>query len=144
MDEKLEDMVLPSNFTEKKCKDIAMGTMGNWISVSCFHGDDGSKSNVALTIWVLKEYGVNESWTKLIEIPLNHFPNRRVASIFPTAILENSEVLMSWHHGFTTTFVLYSPKEKTHRIVLELDHLNMFCTYVYRDFSFTSNCLIGC
>ncbi|TQD71260.1 hypothetical protein C1H46_043204 [Malus baccata] len=69
------------------------------------------------TIWVMNEYGVYDSWTKLVQIP-SDLSLYNDPYIVPISILENGEVLISDSSGL----VLYNPKEKTVRTVLQLEH----------------------
>lgn len=74
-----------------------------------------SSRNVATTgfrIWMMEEYGVKESWTKIVSsksLP-QEFENARLT---PLCILENGEVLMVVNS--TVKLILYSSKEMTFR-----------------------------
>lgn len=76
-----------------------------------------------LTIWVMKEYGVEESWTKLIQIPsvttLHTYQmcDREYIIQFHVYILGDDEILMSCKDN---KLVLYNLKRKTNsKFVLE-------------------------
>ncbi|XP_068336425.1 F-box/kelch-repeat protein At3g06240-like [Pyrus communis] len=75
----------------------------------------------AITIWVMKEYGFAESWTKFI-IHTSGWSLRGIALIYiePVCILENGQVLLSFYLiGGNYGLLLYNPQEKTHKIVHE-------------------------
>ncbi|CAN6556677.1 unnamed protein product [Malus baccata var. baccata] len=65
----------------------------------------------------MNEYGVYDSWTKLVQIP-SDLSLYNDPYIVPISILENGEVLISDSSGLE----LYNPKEKTVRTVLQLEH----------------------
>ncbi|RXH84641.1 hypothetical protein DVH24_032925 [Malus domestica] len=92
-----------------------MGTTRNCLFVSFF--DTCWKRENVITIWAMNEYGVYDSWTKLVQIP-SDLSLYNDPYIVPISILENGEVLMSDSSGL----VLYNPKEKTVRTVLQLEH----------------------
>ncbi|CAI8619571.1 unnamed protein product [Vicia faba] len=55
-------------------------------------------------VWLMKEYGVVESWTKFMIIPLDKF-NKPPAIVIPVFVLENGAVLLV--NKYTSQFVLY-------------------------------------
>ncbi|KAB2623837.1 F-box/kelch-repeat protein [Pyrus ussuriensis x Pyrus communis] len=66
-----------------------------------------------LRIWVMKEYGVAKSWTKVVKISLDQIlPDERNESFKPLCILENDEVLLDYKRNI---LALYNPKGKTFR-----------------------------
>ncbi|KAL6144202.1 hypothetical protein ACLB2K_054897 [Fragaria x ananassa] len=76
-----------------------------------------------VTVWVMKKYGIEKSWTMFLRIPLNIFlPIKRGNYIgmndylFPVHILKDGKVLMSCDDK---KLVLYDLKEETKRTVLE-------------------------
>ncbi|KAK9911035.1 hypothetical protein M0R45_034961 [Rubus argutus] len=91
-----------------------IGNTGNCLFVYLY-------SDNAITIWVMKEYRVMDSWTKVIHVPevsLSRFPPRLgpLAFLNPICILENSEVLMNFNG---LDLVLYNPNERAFRNALE-------------------------
>ncbi|KAG5560588.1 hypothetical protein RHGRI_003794 [Rhododendron griersonianum] len=60
-------------------------------------------------LWVMKEYGSRESWTKLVLIPYETHPIICPYSTTPLCILKNGEVLL---HSFIH-LVRYNPKDGT-------------------------------
>ncbi|XP_058203810.1 F-box/kelch-repeat protein At3g23880-like [Rhododendron vialii] len=61
-------------------------------------------------IWVMKEYGIRESWTKLVVIPYVTHPSSGTPSSKPFYILKNGEVLLNVYY---THLVRYNPKDGT-------------------------------
>ncbi|XP_059639025.1 F-box/kelch-repeat protein At3g06240-like [Cornus florida] len=73
--------------------------------------------------WVMKEYGVNQSWTKLeLGIPFLH-------TIKPLALLRNDEALLLIDF---TKFVLYNTREGTYRDLV-IDGVECFDVEIYVD-----------
>ncbi|XP_058203831.1 F-box/kelch-repeat protein At3g23880-like [Rhododendron vialii] len=81
-------------------------------------------------VWVLKEYGIRESWTKLVVIPRaiprathplgRHYPT-------PVCILKNDEVLVNVY----THLVRYNPKDGTSIHLLIRNCSEQFIVYPY-------------
>ncbi|KAI8556187.1 hypothetical protein RHMOL_Rhmol05G0232600 [Rhododendron molle] len=73
-------------------------------------------SGACSDVWVMKEYGIRDSWTKLVVIPYLSHPSEPYLShpsdwsfSTPLCILENGEVLLNT----TTNLVRYNPKDGT-------------------------------
>ncbi|KAM5583987.1 hypothetical protein ABKV19_003718 [Rosa sericea] len=95
--------------------------------VDSFIGRDGVS-----TIWLMKEYGVKQSWTQVIRCSRKDFPKEyRHVFVKPICILEKGELLFhDWRAGF---LVLYDPKENTFKNVTKT-HDRLRCgTLVYRE-----------
>ncbi|KAG5560587.1 hypothetical protein RHGRI_003793 [Rhododendron griersonianum] len=60
-------------------------------------------------VWVMKEYGTSESWTKLVVIPYVKHPSGSPYATTPVCILKNGEVLL---HNFMH-WVRYNSKDGT-------------------------------
>lgn len=58
----------------------------------------------------MKDYGVHESWTKIIQIPLKSLRQLSMNFVNIICILENDGVLMSCDSSY---LALYNPKENT-------------------------------
>lgn len=102
------------NYGEGDFFAVMLGVLGGCICVLC---------NYQLTradVWVLKDYGVKESWTKVFSIPYIDEPEKYV-SPRPLCILLNGEVL--WALG--SSFVVYNPKENSFRFP-NISNLNDF------------------
>ncbi|CAA3024875.1 Hypothetical predicted protein [Olea europaea subsp. europaea] len=61
-------------------------------------------------VWVLKEYGVKESWTKVVFIPYMDDPGKYMYSI-PLCILPNGEVLLA----LGSSIVVYNLQDNSFR-----------------------------
>ncbi|KAJ7980153.1 F-box/kelch-repeat protein [Quillaja saponaria] len=61
------------------------------------------------TVWLMKEYGVKDSWTRLVTVP--YFQNPEYLGNKPLFISENGEVLMQ----FARIVVLYNPSTNSFR-----------------------------
>ncbi|KAL2459707.1 F-box/kelch-repeat protein [Forsythia ovata] len=81
-----------------------LGVLGGSVCVIC----DYQKTRA--DVWVLKEYGIKESWTKVVTIPYIDEPGRYMYSI-PLCILRNGEVLLA----LGSSYVVYNPKENSFR-----------------------------
>ncbi|KAL2470281.1 F-box/kelch-repeat protein [Abeliophyllum distichum] len=81
-----------------------LGVLGGSVCVIC----DYQKTRA--DVWVLKEYGIKESWTKVVTIPYINEPGRYMYSI-PLCILRNGEVLLA----LGSSYVVYNPKENSFR-----------------------------
>lgn len=79
-----------------------LGVLGECISVLCNY------QKTRADVWVLKEYGVKESWTKVISIPYIDDPGKYMYSI-PLCILPNGEVLLA----LGSSFVVYNLKDNS-------------------------------
>lgn len=64
-------------------------------------------------VWVLREYGKRESWTKLVTVPYMPDPQSELFSP-PLFVSESGEILLL----FGIKLILYNPKEKVFRIPL--------------------------
>ncbi|XP_004307699.1 PREDICTED: F-box/kelch-repeat protein At3g06240-like [Fragaria vesca subsp. vesca] len=80
-----------------------IGTMANCLTLYMISRHDG------VSIWMMKEYGVKESWIEVIRIPLEVLPTK-VLSWRPLCISENGEVLIKCCKN---SLALYDPKKKT-------------------------------
>ncbi|XP_059649211.1 F-box protein At3g07870-like isoform X2 [Cornus florida] len=60
-----------------------------------------------INIWVMKKYGVQESWTKLFAIDTINDPRWSVGLYQPIKYLEDGAILM--FHYFTSTLICYDP-----------------------------------
>ncbi|PRQ33711.1 putative F-box domain, galactose oxidase/kelch, beta-propeller, F-box associated interaction [Rosa chinensis] len=84
------------------------------------------------TIWMMKQYGVKQSWTQVIRCPTKVIPEGYIIVFMqPICILENGELLVNDRRaGF---LVLYDPKENTFKNVTKT-HDQLRCgALVYRE-----------
>ncbi|CAI9117801.1 OLC1v1019286C1 [Oldenlandia corymbosa var. corymbosa] len=61
-------------------------------------------------LWIMKEHGVKDSWTKLVSVPYIDLPENCTSSL-PICMLSNDDILLQ----VGSMLVLYSPKSKTFR-----------------------------
>ncbi|XP_059639014.1 F-box/kelch-repeat protein At3g06240-like [Cornus florida] len=111
-DEKVWKIPMPTSFTDDD----------DAFEVGVF---DGCLCIVPLddVLWVMKEYGVKQSWTKLeLGIPFLH-------TIKPLALLRNDEALLLIDF---TKFVLYNTREGTYRDLVT-DDVECFDVEIYVD-----------
>ncbi|KAM5580276.1 F-box/kelch-repeat protein [Rosa sericea] len=97
----------PLNPNDRRGLIVELGILCNCLTLvfRTMYSDAGGN----LTMWVMKDYGVEESWTEIIDIPSSEY-------IYLTCISENGEVLMRLRDE--GSLALYNPKEKTIRIVM--------------------------
>ncbi|PIA38344.1 hypothetical protein AQUCO_02800197v1 [Aquilegia coerulea] len=73
--------------------DVTLGVLRDCLSTICYHGGQSEKP---LDIWLMKEYGVKESWTRLfsVQMPVTGI---EFCSIEPLVLRDNDELLLkSW------------------------------------------------
>ncbi|PRQ52358.1 putative F-box domain, galactose oxidase/kelch, beta-propeller, F-box associated interaction [Rosa chinensis] len=87
----------------------------------------GVDSNIS--IWVMKDYGVKESWTEVLNIPPEDLDEGELYTCI-ACISENGEILMQLGVTGACPMALYNPREKTYRIVMH-DHDTVDCTAPY-------------
>lgn len=99
----------------KDLTSLGIGTTRNCLFVHS--GPDTSDFN----IWVMKEFGVRESWTKVLNIPSEIIGRKHGHGehcLKPLCILHSGEVLME-HDG--NRLVLYNPQVMTFRKIIKED-----------------------
>ncbi|XP_050229151.1 F-box/kelch-repeat protein At3g23880-like [Mercurialis annua] len=98
-----------------------LGVLDGCLCVRCNYDD------VRADFWVMKQYGVKESWVKLVSIPYFGHPssfkrysvplgiadNGEVLTEFSSLVIDNGEALTMFH-----TLVIYNPKDRTFRYLL--------------------------
>lgn len=73
-------------------------------------------SDSCIAIWMMKEYGVEKSWTKLFQIPTRISGSGRICFWpMPLLVLENGEVVLSC----AAKMVLYNPPKDTVRLLYQ-------------------------
>ncbi|XP_062015423.1 F-box protein At4g22390-like [Rosa rugosa] len=124
--------ILSLDLADEKFHEIAFPYPPNLVDIHNLHAGVGvfnncltlyiqtkySRAGWEFKMWVMKEYGVKESWTEVIYIPSGilgeHYACR-------TLISENGEVLMSL--DILGPLAIYNPKDKTFRILLDDNHV---------------------
>ncbi|KAK9938560.1 hypothetical protein M0R45_015289 [Rubus argutus] len=97
-----------------------VGTVGDCLSV--YAENPGIRSS---SLWVMKEYGVQESWTELLNFDPSgclgtpNYPPMSGFTLRFLCFLENGELLLANTEGDCDHFTLYDPKEKTFRDLIE-------------------------
>jgi F-box interacting protein len=66
-------------------------------------------------IWVMKEYGIQESWIKLFTISNIPYPNSSVIFTKAAYIFEDDQVLLECEGNRNSNFVIYDSKNGTFR-----------------------------
>lgn len=88
------------------CRDVYFESVLDVVS-GCL-GVVGEKGETFVEVWVMKEYGIRESWTKLVVIPYVTHP-WNIEYSDPLCILKNGDVLLDSE----THLVRYHPKDGT-------------------------------
>lgn len=88
----------------ESCSSSSLGLLGGCLSVLCDY------QNTRADVWVMKEYGVKESWTRVASIPYFNDHERFLYSN-PLLIMPNGEILLV----FRTRLVVYNPKDNCFR-----------------------------
>ncbi|KAK9288918.1 hypothetical protein L1049_017389 [Liquidambar formosana] len=87
--------------------DRTLGVLGGCLSILCnYRGSHGD-------VWVMKEYGLGESWTKLLTIPyvIDLFATERFPYYWPLFFSKDGEMLFE----FASVLTLYNSKDNTFR-----------------------------
>ncbi|KAI3716430.1 hypothetical protein L1987_67303 [Smallanthus sonchifolius] len=83
-------------------KDLTLGSLREWLCVLCnYHG-------FHVDLWVMKVYGVRDSWTKLVSIPYLTDPGRDQFSV-PLCISNDGKVLLR----FRSTLIVYDSQNSS-------------------------------
>lgn len=88
-------------------------------------------------LWVMKEYGSQESWTKMVSIPYMNSPHNCTYSM-PLCMLKNSELLLL----YGSSLVVYNPKHSSLRYLQFNNLVNFFEVGLYVE-SFISPSICG-
>ncbi|PRQ57332.1 putative F-box domain-containing protein [Rosa chinensis] len=92
---------------------------------------DPNNEFVRFRIWMMKEYGVKESWTEVASLDILH-KDAEFSLLMPLCILENGEGLIANRYDFQS-LVLYSFKEQTFRNVFKTHNKWNFDAVIYRE-----------
>ncbi|XP_075487094.1 F-box/kelch-repeat protein At3g23880-like [Primulina tabacum] len=101
------------NYGEREF-DSTLGVLGECICVLC------NCQCINADLWVLKEYGVKQSWTKVATVPYMDIPGKLLYSK-PLFMLQSGELLLV----FGMHFVVYNPRDNSVRIT-EISNLEKF------------------
>ncbi|KAM5586316.1 F-box/kelch-repeat protein [Rosa sericea] len=125
-EEKFQELPPPNICRKEISSRLGIGkTIGNCLFLYLYDSKrHTSQTGIAFTIWVLNEYGVNESWTRVVQIPSSSLSPRHIFDYKPISVLEDDKVLMNriskrsqWNH-----LVLYNPKENRQKKYRRLIH----------------------
>ncbi|GLT37105.1 hypothetical protein SLA2020_114410 [Shorea laevis] len=96
----------PARFSEEDKKFIdsfRIGVLGGCLYAIFF------ENSLRLDIWIMKEYGVTESWTKQFAVE-NLYPRKHSWDVYePVIVLNNGEILLVYNND---NVVCYHPKRK--------------------------------
>jgi hypothetical protein len=107
-DEELRVMKLPHHLTGLGFgDDVVLGVSGGLLSLMEYNGQQDV--NLSCSIWLMKEYGEAESWTKQFTINLEGWS---FGEIF---CFRNNEKILAWNMKNEKESVLYD--SKTHRFI---------------------------
>ncbi|XP_075521199.1 F-box/kelch-repeat protein At3g23880-like [Primulina tabacum] len=78
---------------------VALGTLGILDDCLCFL-DNSSEDEDIIVKWVMKEYGVGESWTKQFVISNSEeFVGSYFEAVYPIKAFKDGEILLSWDNN---------------------------------------------
>ncbi|XP_021741917.1 F-box protein CPR30-like [Chenopodium quinoa] len=105
---------IPAPGVESNIKDI--GVLDGYLSVLAGKGSRDGVSSPGFKLWVMKEYGVKESWVLLLSVS-DLCPIRSSLTSIPLAISsDKNEILLHFKHDhWKFSYVWYNLKEKKTR-----------------------------
>ncbi|OMO85440.1 hypothetical protein COLO4_21619 [Corchorus olitorius] len=120
-------IVVSLDLAQETFKEVLQPCYGDGVSDKSLEVLDGclcvlcNYVGLYIDVWVMREYGKRESWTKLITIPYLSGPGFELfSSRRPLYVSGSDEILL--HIG--VKLILYNPKENTFRIpVIDEDHI---------------------
>ncbi|KAJ8760396.1 hypothetical protein K2173_015063 [Erythroxylum novogranatense] len=107
--EKLERLSLPMLLSKEKNK-YYLGVLGDWLCVSCMQ----PKAVKGADIWVMKEYGIEDSWVKLFSFSCEAL-GKSIDRLVPISFSKNKERILlkvGWKVG-KGALVWYDPETNT-------------------------------
>ncbi|KAJ0818342.1 putative F-box domain-containing protein [Helianthus annuus] len=100
-------------------KDLTLGALGESLCVLCNY------RGVRADVWVMKVYGVKDSWTKLVSIPYLTDPGRDQFSV-PFCISNDGKLLLQ----FGSKLIVYDSKSSSPSEIQNADECLEACTFV--------------
>ena len=89
----------------------------------------GSGNRTVSDIWIIKEYGKIESWTKFVIVPFTGYINYYTTKVL--SISEDDQVLLEVKKAFQSELVVYDPINCILKIH-DIENFNDFCqTEIY-------------
>ncbi|XP_076891844.1 F-box/kelch-repeat protein At3g23880-like isoform X1 [Bidens hawaiensis] len=101
-------------------KDLRLGSLKEWLCVLC------SYCGIRADVWVMKDYGVKDSWTKLVSIPYLNVPWRDHPST-PLCVSDDGERLLQIRRD---RLIVYDSKNNSDTEIQKLDICIGACTFV--------------
>ncbi|OIT37269.1 f-box protein cpr30 [Nicotiana attenuata] len=94
--------------------DLMLGVLGSDLAVLCNY--EGSHSDV----WVMKDYGVKASWTKMFTVSCPNDPGKY--DCYPRCSLSFSPLFCQLYNGeilllYRSVFMIYNPKDDSIRVI---------------------------
>ncbi|KAK9078956.1 hypothetical protein SSX86_000625 [Deinandra increscens subsp. villosa] len=100
-------------------KDLTLGALEECLCVLCNY------RGIRAELWVMKVYGVKDSWTKLVSIPYFTDPGRDQFSV-PFCISNDGKMLLQ----FGSKLIVYDSKNSSSSNIQNLDECLEACTFV--------------
>ncbi|KAK2644022.1 hypothetical protein Ddye_019217 [Dipteronia dyeriana] len=120
--ERFEELGIPDHLAKKYCV-VNLGTMGGSLVIFCNPGNTHFES------WVMKEYGVKSSWTRLFTVWGDTFPRYKYG---PTLICFTKQGKVVLYID-ESEWILYSPEEETFMEFVIKDDWGQFESIVYEE-----------
>ncbi|XP_073138058.1 F-box protein CPR1-like [Henckelia pumila] len=84
---------------------LVVGTLGILDDCLCFV-DMRSEDLAIIPLWVMKEYGVEKSWTEILVIqPVQDFPYTYYDSVYPIKAFKNGDILLNWNNHSLSYYI---------------------------------------
>ncbi|KAK1435365.1 hypothetical protein QVD17_01126 [Tagetes erecta] len=99
--------------------DLTLGTLREWLCVLCNYND------IRADVWVMKVYGVKDSWTKLVSVPCLSHPRTYQ---FPVPLCVSSDGKILLHIG--KKLIVYDLKSCSFSDDRNFDECYEVCTFV--------------
>ncbi|OMO57924.1 hypothetical protein COLO4_34989 [Corchorus olitorius] len=96
---------LPTQIKPKASDHLKLGVIEDSLYACCYHNDDSYQFD----IWVMKDYGVKESWTKQFRIKHTFLSHTYFDYYYPLMLLKNGRMLISYNDS---DVVCYNLKRK--------------------------------
>ncbi|XP_076891823.1 F-box/kelch-repeat protein At3g23880-like [Bidens hawaiensis] len=102
-------------------KELALGSLKEWLCVLCNY------RGIRTDVWVMKVYGVADSWTKLVSIPCLTDPGRD--RLFMPLCISNDDGKFLLKFGWTK-LIVYDSKNNSFSEIQNSDRCLEACTFV--------------
>nr|XP_011462062.1 PREDICTED: F-box/kelch-repeat protein At3g23880-like [Fragaria vesca subsp. vesca] len=126
-EEKFQELPPPNNICSKEASshlDIGR-TIGDRLFLYLYDQKrHKSQTGIAITIWEMSKNGVNESWTRVVQIPSSSLSKQHIFAYRPITVLEDGKFLMNRISSRSNweQLVLYDPKENRQKKYRRLVH----------------------